>query len=1164
MPVMRTQLLGIKCLDDAVNVLAALGYDKSANPWDLGMAPLPGVDRAVTVRAGRRRREGYAVVFAETSAAPRSFRPLARAVRDQVHDRPLIVLGVADTNGQWERMVLIRPRTAQTGAAVAVTKLDIDLRHPTQHDAEVLNAIEWSSTDDRVAHRQVDSAFDVEAVTNRFFRGLTEHYQHMVKEVEALMDDPAIADRLRRLGEEPAERAALRILTQILFVQFLQKKGFIEGDQDWLRHAYRDRKGPFYQSVLERLFYAGLGTPRDRRKTGDPDVPYLNGGLFERFYGNVSLPLPDELFDTADGLLGYLGRWTFTVYEDMPDEFEVAVDPEMLGKVFEHLAGEESVLEHGTVYTPRPVVHFMCREALLPWLCTRVDVSEAEARQLLTDEDPFVSESFRTSLGPDRLRRLLADLDEALDDLQVLDPAVGSGAFPLGMLSEIIRLRTLRHRALNQGTDPGPDQVTAWKNDAIRRCIYGVDIEPRAIELCRLRLWLSLLVDLPTGVEPEPLPNLDYRTVVADSLTDFANGIEVQNTRGDGGLPFFDEPELEELHRRWYRAFGDERDDLSRRIRDIENKVVNRQLSDALANARTEEQRSRIESLAERFTSQNREFPCFVPALHAPDIARRGGWDIVIMNPPYVGHKEVPQRLPASKVADIEAHYGTTHDLMVHFGYRALQLLREGGTVSMIFNDSIFSSGDAAELRRAWRDRANYFVLARTKCFETKAITGGVVVCSTDERLPETTRWVEGYKKEVADFTEASSDMPPVNTSVDAGELEVWVRPTSDYFVLPHRPFYRPSPAALTALDTFRETAGWREMWSFWKQKAGPDWQVFSNTPGLNKVIANLDKAGWTAARQPGDFVPFGIVVEGGQGLATGDDKSFLAAVEGTSAAASHLAMQERLEESLKDAPNAAADYRKLEPALGRERALIEVWDKHLKELKKPWPKGGAFRIAPADMVRRTPLTDDERADGIASGPCFVPFEKGDSSDSVDGRAIGAAWGRDNPIVIDWSTASVAKLEARKKAKQGRTPYFRNTHMWFQAGVSLNAVARYIRPRLVESGSIFGHGAPLYQPTAPWLSAESLCCLLFSDTVEFIVRTFLSSLMNIQVGDLRRVPLPVLTDEQDRHLTALCREAVSAKLGQGTRPLAEVEAEVHSTVRGLYGIAEDANLWVPR
>ena len=241
-------------------------------------------------------------------------------------------------------------------------------------------------------------------------------------------------------------------------------------------------------------------------------------------------------------------------------------------------------------------------------------------------------------LGVDTVARLCRSLPGSLDELR-LDPAVGSGAFPLGMLSEIIRLRTLCYESLHR-EEPGPELVHAWKLHAMQHALFGVDIEPRAIELCRLRLWLSLIVDLPPGAEAHPLPNLEFRTVVADSLVDFVHGIEVQNTRS--GLSFFSEPDLPSLHDQWFSATGPLRDGLRERIEAIENQVITRQLGGAWRQAKTEADRDQIDELAIQFRSVDRAFPCFVPGLHFPDVQAHGGWDIVIMNPPYVGRKEIP------------------------------------------------------------------------------------------------------------------------------------------------------------------------------------------------------------------------------------------------------------------------------------------------------------------------------------------------------------------------------------------------------------------------------------------------------------------------------------------------------------------------------------------
>lgn len=1156
--------MAVNSVDTAAALFAQLGYGARLRPLDLREVPLPGLDAASYVRTGRRRREGYCLVFGETTTRPRSLRALAKGLRDHVHDRPLGVLGVSGDGGRWERMIVLRPRVSATGGGVSLTKLEVDLRHPTQHDARVLQELAWSG-DDHAGQAAIDRALDVEAVTRRFFTGLREHQEALRDAVQGAIDsDVALRHHLKHLNDEPAERVALRILTQVLFCEFVQRKGLLGGRSDWLTQAFRDRRGHYYQTVLEPLFYDALGTPKAHRRPGLPDVPYLNGGLFERIYGPASLALPDAVFDLDGGLLGYLDGWTFTISEEMPEEAEVAVDPEMLGRVFEHLAGEQSVRQHGTVYTPRPVVHFMCREALVPWLQEAIGLFEAEARHLLTDPDPLAGDDGLVSrLGTGTVADLAARLPAALDRLRVIDPAVGSGAFPLGMLAEIVRLRSICHSALH-GQEADLTTVYGWKLQAISHVLFGVDIEPRAIELCRLRLWLSLVVELPAGVDPDPLPNLEFRTVVADSLVDFVHGIEIQNTRG--GLSFFSEPRLVGLHDRWFTASGDEKDQLRAEIAAVEDEVVRRQLTNAYAGARSEAERAEVDDLAGRFASVGRAFPCFVPALHAPDVAAGGGWDVVIMNPPYVGAKEVTQRLPGWRVQDLRRHYGDLNDLMIHFAQRAVQLARPGGVVSMIFNDSIFTSTDAQDLRRDWSAAATVLTVARTKCFEGKAVNGGVVVAGCVPSTGGALRWVEGYRKDVADLAEASEPLPFTaerGRMQTAGTLEVWSAPASDFRRLPHRPLFRPSAEALALLDRFESCAGWQDTWSRWDTKNRRGWTLLSNTRALDRYVETLRRAGFYDRLQQGDWVFLGLAIEGGVGLQTGDDRRFLAAVEGTAEAARHLAIQEPLEELTLRHPEAVEVYRRYLPR-GREAALLQVSDTFGAGLG--WPRVGTFRVAPAAGVRSQPLSGDERQYGIASGPYFVPFEKGDRSDTDEGHAIGTRWWRQNPLVIDWSSDAVALLRQRSQAGGARKPYWRNESLWFSEGVTWNRVASYLRCRQVPKTAIFGDKAPMIRPRPElsWLDAHCLLALLNSDTLDYCLRTLLGSRMMIEVGDVRRLPVPVLGPDDASRLSALGQEAVTTKAtGQG-RLLAEIETEVNGLVRRLYGIAPDAELWVVR
>jgi hypothetical protein len=1054
----------------------------------------------------------------------------------------------------------------------------VDVSSPTRHDAEVLSSLAWAG-DDPAAQERIDRALDVEAVTRRFYLELAGRHEGLLEAVRRAADsDPAVLVGVKEAGGP--ERVALRILTQMLFCWFLQRMGLLAGDREYFRNRFIRKRGPYYQTELEPLFYEALAKPLGERPphAPGPEIPFLNGGLFERHYGDVSLPLPDELFDLDEGLIGFLSGWTFTVAEDVPDEVEVAVDPEMLGKVFENLIGDEEARKQGTVYTPRAVVHFMCREALVPWLQDRLDLSEDWARRLVVDDEAL--KAYSDEFGVEKAVDLAERLDHGIAQIRVLDPAVGSGAFLLGMLSEIVRLRRLARVAV-RGVDPVPEEITQWKRKAIEDSLFGVDINATAIELCRLRLWLSLVVDLPPEAAPHPLPNLEHRTIVANSLTDFVNGLEFQNTRegkaGLGldvaGLPI---EKVQGFRHAYFAATDPAQKALIRdQLAELENELIEGMLLRARKHGdRSAEALAQLDELRERFRSFDREFPIFSPGFHAPDVWVEGGWDITIMNPPYLGKKEVAQHLDRMRLADYERHFGETNDLMILFARRARQFTKPGGVVSMIFNDSIFTSTDAEELRREMFGSSQVLVCARTKCFEGKAVNGGVIVLQLKTPDPPAAlRWVEGYKRPTTDFASASDPLPfqaAPGAVAMAGQMEVFSAPGELYRVLPHRPLFRPSKEAIELLDRFTAVERWDSIGTV------EGWRRISNTRALEREIADLERTGWYERLRPGRWVLLGYVIEGGQGLATADDKHFLGAIAGTDAAAEHLANQELLERLLEREPRLLRAYERLRRrGTAREGALLALWDDLDNDavLSRLWPKGATFRIAEPADVRTEPLSERERREGIGSGPFWVPFEKGDRSQEVtndDGTVsyLGARWTRENPLVIDWSRDSVRLLRARARgARSRRKPYFRNERLWFTEGVTWNSTARYLRFRRVPSTTMFGHKTPLIRSMSHWLHPDALLALLNSDPVEFIVRTFLGSLMQTEIGDVRRIPVPVLSDDQNRRLTELAQHAIEEKrradAGKANH-LVEVEAEIDAFVRDLYGVPRDADLWVVR
>nr|WP_288812833.1 TaqI-like C-terminal specificity domain-containing protein [uncultured Sphingobacterium sp.] len=354
-----------------------------------------------------------------------------------------------------------------------------------------------------------------------------------------------------------------RMLGRIVFLYFIQKKGWLavekgkkwgEGNPDYLYQLFHQAKykESFYSDYLVPLFFDTLNNVASQNENNDYRFPYLNGGLFDKSqdFKYDKIALPAEIFEK---LFNTFNNYNFTIYEDAPDENTVAVDPEMLGHIFENLLEDNK--DKGAFYTPKDIVHYMCRETLHNYICTYTnnEYNEDFKNRLDIYNDTYEIEVLT--------KTEIKQIDRALEDVKICDPAIGSGAFPMGLLHEIYHLKI----PIEDSKGFKAKSPADLKKHIIEESIYGVDIDNGAVDIARLRFWLSLVVD---EVEPQPLPNLAFKIVCANTLIPLG----MDNTIQIAGATEIIK-EIETVRNQYFDASKEEKKDLERQFKNLQNKL---------------------------------------------------------------------------------------------------------------------------------------------------------------------------------------------------------------------------------------------------------------------------------------------------------------------------------------------------------------------------------------------------------------------------------------------------------------------------------------------------------------------------------------------------------------------------------------------------------------
>lgn len=594
---------------------------------------------------------------------------------------------------------------------------------------------------------EIKKAFSVEALSDDFFDEYRKQYAEFVKFltgkeyvkkgnkwVEQETGEPDVQYFTSFREDDKLVRDYIKkMMGRIVFLYFLQSKGWLAGNLHYMHDLFYDAsdevKGDFLDKVLEPMFFGLLNTrPEDRSSAplvngvgvkyipNADEIPYLNGGLFQQEkIDEVDSCFPAGMFQS---LFDFFDSYNFTIDENDPNDAEVGVDPEMLGKIFENLLEDNK--DKGAFYTPKEIVRYMCQESLTAYLQTGID--DAEVKEHIAN---FVKTNDVEELGG-ASSELAMSIDQKLIDVKICDPAIGSGAFPMGLLRELYACR----KSIEIFEE---DNAADIKRHIIQNNIYGVDIEKGAVDIARLRFWLALIID---EKEPMPLPNLDFKIMQGNSLLESYKGVDLdvtskklktgkdtKKTRGVLSLGF-EETDVQKIIQDLVKSYFSITDHTLRAQR---RQQIDKYVKDYIKVCA--EGNHEVQDAVDELEIPNDQF--FLWHTYFADVFEQGGFDIVIGNPPYgVSIKDDYRKAVVTSwgnVPDYEIYY--------YFIVLAAPLLKEKGIMSYIIPNTFLFNTFAKHFREMLVEKWNVLeILDCTKfpIFESAVVRNAINLFQKD------------------------------------------------------------------------------------------------------------------------------------------------------------------------------------------------------------------------------------------------------------------------------------------------------------------------------------------------------------------------------------------------------------------------------------------------
>lgn len=531
-------------------------------------------------------------------------------------------------------------------------------------------------------------AFSVEALSDEFFDRYRELYADFVqyitgkryvkesgKWVEKTIHAPNPQLATSFEGSDKLVRDYIKkMFGRIVFLYFLQRKGWLAGNRQYMHDLFyhSELQDNFLDGVLEPLFFGVLNTRSEHRSADvaylpDSDkIPYLNGGLFQQDeIDERTCTIPADYFKR---LFDFFDQYNFTIDENDPEDAEVGIDPEMLGRIFENLLEDNK--DKGAFYTPKEIVEYMCRESIMAYLLNGIP---ERSHELIRN---FVETLDADSLN-DKQRKYLA---KKLVDVKICDPAIGSGAFPMGIVNILSKI----YLALGLVRDR-----SKMKRHIMEQNIYGVDIEKGAVDIARLRFWLAMVVD---ATEPEPLPNLHFKIMQGNSLLESYNGKDLSRLTkvniGEPGSLGLQNQDAELLISSLADYYSES--DHGKRAK-IFNDIINNVRRQIFELTQSEDFMKDVDDL-----SANDKF--FLWHTWFADVFANGGFDIIIGNPPYL--KEGRANKAIFEPVKDSPYYQGKMDIWYMFACLGIDMLNPDGNLCFIATNNWVTSFGAKKLRQ--------------------------------------------------------------------------------------------------------------------------------------------------------------------------------------------------------------------------------------------------------------------------------------------------------------------------------------------------------------------------------------------------------------------------------------------------------------------------------